>query len=1149
MNAQDLQQTIQNLDGFRTLRGRYLDGERVMHCSTLTGSTRSLFVADMLRHAGQILLLLPTVQQVNETFVELSLLGFDRSCAPITKFNAEYIQERLTQIARKDEIIVISTYNILGLKLPARDHLESEMKNIEAGETLYDELIETLNLFDYQQDKFVEEPGQFSKRGAIIDFWSYTERMPVRVEFDGDFIESIRYFDPESQRSIDIIDSVTLSGNIREMMDECDEFDDIFDYLDTPIVFAEESNLQELKKSDFELLPEMEVKPEAVSEEEPAVEEKLYDEEFPEEDEIEEPAEDLDAPVRSDYFTPAELQLLIESKQCRWIIQKVFAGDAKNFVDLKLSEAPVIKSNYALLFSVLKQHAQDKTDIYIVTENELQSNRLRELLIEFDEGLAGLIDAGAIRILTLPIKEGFYHRDQKLLVMTDYQIFNKPYRTRLPGQKKKKKSRKNEFAKIKIGDFVVHEDYGIGRYSGLHTIKIGESDQESMKLTFDQGGIVYVNLNYLHLVKKYSAKDDVKPRLSQLGSPEWSKTKKKTKKKIKELARDLIELYAKRKSTPGFSFRDDTIWQKELEASFRYEDTPDQARVSVEVKEDLEARNPMDRLVCGDVGFGKTEVAVRAAFKVVQDSKQVAVLVPTTILAEQHFNTFSDRLRQFPVTVKVMSRFQSRAEQKEILKDLLAGKVDILIGTHRLISKDVEFHDLGLLIIDEEHRFGVRAKEKLRKMKLNVDTLTLTATPIPRTLNFSLLGARDLSLITTPPPNRMPIYTKVEIFNIKKVKQWVQAELNRDGQIYIVHDRVRSIEKFSSYLQKYMPEVRIAVAHGQMKPAQLENVIHGFLERKYDVLLSTKIIESGIDIPNVNTIIVNRADRFGLAELHQLRGRVGRSDRQAYAFFLVPSLSALSKKSLKRLRAVEEYSDLGSGFNLSMRDLEIRGAGNLLGTAQSGFIDEVGFDLYMKMIDEAVEELKREEYQEVFKTLPQKVMRTEPTIDTFFELGIPKAYMADQADRLNFYTTLLSISTLNDLEDIKEEISDRFGSPPLEMRRLFDLAALKYYASRALFDRIIIQRQNIFLILPRGENEEFYQEKFTVLMGHIMANHQARVKFKQQKESMKLVIDNIFDSNDEIFDYLLDFSKEIAELYGNLHDPEPVTQTNELLEA
>jgi transcription-repair coupling factor (superfamily II helicase) len=601
-----------------------------------------------------------------------------------------------------------------------------------------------------------------------------------------------------------------------------------------------------------------------------------------------------------------QLKDFTETENTIWLLEEEI-GSSKDRIELGFSEAPTINSNYEILFNVLTEYTDKNFEIILTSENELQTNRLKDLLSEFKAELAELIETKKIKLQTLAIKEGFLHRKEKLLLLTDYQIFNKPYRTKVPQKKKYKKSKSKAFALIKNGDYVVHENYGIGKYAGLKTIDIGESKQETMKLLYSQGGVVYVNLNYLTLVKRYSSNQNLAPTLSTLGTGEWDKKKSRSKKKIKEAAKELIELYAKRKAANGFKFGSDTVWQKELEASFFYEDTPDQEKVTNEVKFDMEAENPMDRLVCGDVGFGKTEVAVRAAFKAVQDGKQTALLVPTTILAEQHYNTFKDRLTQFPVKVATLSRFQTKKEQNKILKDVQDGKLDVVIGTHRLLSKDVKFKDLGLLMIDEEHRFGVTAKEKLRAIKINVDTLALTATPIPRTLNLSLLGARDLSIIATPPPNRQPIYTTVSTFDILKIREWIYNELKRNGQVYFVHDRVQSISKLADYLNKYIPDLKIGIAHGQMKATQLEDVIHGFLSKKYDMLLSTKIIESGLDIPNVNTIIVNRADRFGLAELHQLRGRVGRSTRQAYAYFIVPSLSGITKKALRRLQAIEEF--------------------------------------------------------------------------------------------------------------------------------------------------------------------------------------------------------------------------------------------------
>lgn len=1092
-----------------------ISNSQIRFISPLYGAAKSLAVKELLNTYQQIVLLFSDSKTVHETKVELYILGLTDDLIVIDDFNLESIQEKLTEISKRKQFVLITTYEILNLKLPDKEKINHLTTMVSVGGDLkYDDLIEYLNILFYTKDKFVEAPGYYSQRGAIIDFWSYSEKSPVRLEFDGDFIESIRYFDGESQRSFEKINDVTLAGAFQNQNEDFSS--DIFNYLTNPVFIASGYELDNIKSAKEEILPVIkeEIKPNKKN--------KLVDEdEFPEVEEF------LTVELEIVETTPFDYK----GKNANWIIEDELTSVKRT--ELGFSPAPSINSNYQVLFSVLKEYAEKSFNIIITSENELQTKRLKELLAEINPVLEEIIESGKIKIETLAIKEGFINRNDKILLLTDYQIFNKPYRTKISSSKKFKKSKAKSFASIKRGDYVVHEDYGIGQYAGLQNIKIGDADQESMKILYADGGIVYVNLNYLALVKRYSSNENLKPTLATLGSGEWLSTKAKAKKKIKEAARELIELYAKRKSTQGYKYSPDTIWQMELEASFFYEDTPDQAKASDDVKGDMEAENPMDRLVCGDVGFGKTEIAVRAAFKAVQDGKQVGVLVPTTILAEQHYNTFKDRLTQFPVRVAALSRFQTKKEQKEIVKLLEEGQLDVLIGTHRLISKDVNFKDLGLLIIDEEHRFGVSAKEKLRQIKVNVDTLTLTATPIPRTLNLSLLGARDLSIIATPPPNRQPINTNVSTFDVLKIREWIMNELKRNGQVYFVHDRVQSIDKLSDYLKRYVPEAKIGVAHGQMKPSQLEDVIHGFLNRKFDILLSTKIIESGIDIPNVNTIIVNRADRFGLAELHQLRGRVGRSDRQAYAHFIVPSMSGITKKALRRLQAIEEYTDIGSGFNVAMRDLEIRGAGNLLGTEQTGFIHDVGFDLYVKLINEAVDELKYQDFKEVFKSLPKIEERTDPTIDTFFEIGIPVTYMPEQMDRLNFYTALYSVKSLSEIEELKEEMLDRFGVLPEVVKRLVLTATLKLYSSFALFERVAIQRKNIFIILPRGEKEDYYKVRFVELMRFIMDEYKDKIKFNQQKEVMKLVIENRFEKPEDILSYLITFCGRVAKLFSN----------------
>ncbi|HSL90404.1 MAG TPA: transcription-repair coupling factor [Ignavibacteriaceae bacterium] len=1121
MTKDSLTHNLVSSEVFKDLLNRissYDDPGFPIYTSPLYGCTKSLLVKKLFEKEKVVLVLQPDEKSAAEFNVELNVLGLSKDILLIDEIKSELLQEKLTEINQREKFILISTYDILSCLLPDKNKIEQKTTKIQiGGELSYDDLMEYLNLLVYTKDKFVEAPGYYSQRGSIIDFWSYSEKNPVRLEYDGDFLESIRYFDPESQRSIDKIESVTLAAKINQQLLE-ENHSNIFDYLNDPVVIVSSYDLNSLAKQQINPFTE-----EEFGESEESIEEST-DEDIPEISELN-ISEKLDnRNIESNDF--------VNRYNVRWIIEEEIASN-NNRVELGFTPAPTINSNYEVLFKTLSSYTTQSFDVVITVENELQETRLRDLLSEFKQELAGLIESGKIKIVTFAVKEGFVHKADKLLLLTDYQIFNKPYRTKISTSKKFKRAKSKTFASIKKGDYVVHEDYGIGQYAGLETIKIGETLQESMKILYSEGGVVYVNLNYLTLVKKYSSNENLVPTLSTLGTGEWQNTKAKTKKKIKEAAIELIELYAKRKASKGFQFNNDTVWQKELEASFFYEDTPDQAKATDDVKLDMEAENPMDRLVCGDVGFGKTEVAVRAAFKAVQDGKQVAILVPTTILAEQHYNTFTDRLSQFPLRVAALSRFQSRKQQTEIVNKLDEGQVDIVIGTHRLLSKDIKFKDLGLLIIDEEHRFGVKSKEKLKSIKVNVDTLTLTATPIPRTLNLSLLGARDLSIIATPPPNRQPIYTTVSTFDMTRIREWILNELKRGGQVYVVHDRVHSIDRLAGYINKYVPEAKLAVAHGQMKVSQLEDVIHGFLNKKYDVLLSTKIIESGIDIPNVNTIIVNRADRFGLAELHQLRGRVGRSDRQAYAYFIVPSMSGITKKALRRLQAIEEFTEIGAGFNLSMRDLEIRGAGNLLGTEQTGFINDVGFDLYVKMINQAVEELKYQEFKEVFKSLPKQKERTEPTIDTFFDIGIPDTYIPEQAERLNYYTELYSIEKLEDISEIIDEMKDRFGPLPSIVQRLIETARLRFYASYALFERIIIQRKNIFIILPRGENEEYYKYKFIEMMRLIMDEYKNEIKFVQQKEVMKLTIENKFTKPEEILSYLLKFCDRTRNLFEN----------------
>jgi len=1110
---------ISSLDIFKDLKSSFLnsvDKSNIFYSSLLHGSSKSIFISSLVKQVEQILILVPKRIQVNELNVELSILDLEDKLVAIDSIEIELIQEKLTTIKNKTSAIIISTYDLLTVKLPTRSEIDKYTTKLEVGSDItYDDLVEYLADLNYQNDKFVVDPGYYAIRGSIIDFWSYSEEHPCRIEFDGDFLESIRYFDPESQRSSGRVDYVTLASSIES--GDVSYTSDIFDYLESPTVLASSYELhninpQEAKQKGTKIQDADDLDGELKTE--------LIENEN---------NEKLNVEKKIEYNDTIDVQELL-SKQANWFIEDSL-GNHKNCYPLHISSAPVINSNFSLLFNKLRDYANQGVKVFLTAENDIQARRLFDLLASFNDDLNELLEEGKVKIKVLAIKDGFYLKSSGILILTDYETFNKPYRSKISKRQRIKKSRVKEFASLKIGDFIVHENFGIGKYSGLDTIKIGMVEQETIKILYAESGVVYLNMNYLSLIKKYSSGDKAPPRLTALGSNEWRIAKRKVKSKIKEAARDLIKLYAQRKAANGFPFSQDTVWQKELETSFLYEPTPDQATVTEDIKGDMEQDFPMDRLVCGDVGFGKTEVAVRAAFKAVSDGKQVGLLVPTTILAEQHFNTFKDRLSQFPVKVAVLSRFATKARQNDIVKELADGKVDIVIGTHRLLSKDIAFNDLGLLIIDEEHRFGVMAKEKLRAIRINVDTLTLTATPIPRTLNLSLLGARDLSIIATPPLNRQPIYTKIETFDIVKIREWILEEVKRKGQVYFVHDRVQSIDKIAAYLQRHIPQIRIHIAHGQMKPSLLEKVIYGFMNKEADVLISTKIIESGLDIPNVNTIIINRADRFGLAELHQLRGRVGRSDRQAYSYFLVPSLNTITKKAVKRLQAIEESTELGGGFNLAMRDLEIRGAGNLLGTEQSGSIDTVGFEMYVKLLDEAVEELKKDEFKEVFKDLQKHYERSEPTIDTYFEVGIPKSFMPDQSDRLSFYQALFSMIKIDELEDIKDEMVDKFGRFPVIINRLILIAILRFYASFAQFERIVITRNKISIILPKGNNEEFYQNKFSKLMELIVAEYSDTIKFVQNKDIMKLESENNYNSPEKVLNSLIEFIQKLLLIY------------------
>ncbi|MFB3131089.1 MAG: transcription-repair coupling factor, partial [Rhodothermales bacterium] len=848
----------------------------------------------------------------------------------------------LQQLGEGFNGLVVTSVEALFERVPPPATVQQETLVIAIGEeTPPASLVERLVGQGFERVEFVEQPGELAWRGGILDVYPFAGDYPIRIEFFGDEIDSIREFDARTQRSISRLTSARIVPNLERASDESVAHTSLFDYFPETTLLAtfDEGRLAEHAEALFNHAKDLfehtcAAHPDQLH---PAPSTRYLD---------------------GDGLTAALLT------HPRLLFGLFTDQGADETLTLAAHPQPAFHGHIELLRRQIVENATRQMETFILCDSRGQEARLHDLLEEH-------VEQRQLKLIVESLHEGFEAPELGLAVYTDHQIFNRYHR---PTTRKRRRQQGGlslrELQNLRPGDFVVHIDYGIGKFAGLQKVTIREKQQEAVRVFFAGDDVLYVNVNALYKLHKYKGKEGHQPRLTKLGSGQWERTKARTKKRIKDIARDLILLYARRKSSKGYAFEEDSVWQREMEASFEFEDTPDQAVAADAVKTDMQAPVPMDRLVCGDVGFGKTEVAIRAAFKSAQEGKQVAVLVPTTILARQHFDTFKKRLDRFPLRIEMLSRFRTAAELKEVIRDLKKGTVDIAIGTHRLVSKDVKFKDLGLLIIDEEQRFGVGVKERLRQLRVNVDTLTLTATPIPRTLQFSLMGARDLSIISTPPPNRQPILTEIHTFDKDLIRDAILYEISRGGQVFFIHNRVQSIEEVSAMLRALVPDVRIQVAHGQMKSARLERVMMGFIDKKFDVLVSTSIIENGLDISNANTIIIHHAQRFGLAELHQLRGRVGRSDRKAFCYLLVPSIHALTREARQRLQAVEELSDLGSGFHIAMRDLDIRGAGNLLGGEQSGFIAEVGFETYHKILDEAVQELRYDEFHDLFKDAP-----------------------------------------------------------------------------------------------------------------------------------------------------------------------------------
>jgi transcription-repair coupling factor (superfamily II helicase) len=975
-------------------------------------------------------------------------------------------------VRKKEAIILVSYGEALYEKVINKRALKENTFKASVGEKVDLEFIaELLSTYDFEKTDFVFEPGQFSIRGGIVDIFSYANELPFRLELFGKEIESIRTFDPETQLSIDPIEEISIIPNVQTRM------------------------LQEVRQSFLEFLPQdtsvwfkdYQFTLDTLDDHYQKAENQFH--------QIVQNTENDKLLIKpEDLFDQSEafLEKIKSYKQIEFG-HKFYFRNVPTFT-FDSQPQPSFNKNFELLVENLVDNERKGWINIVCSESDKQINRLENIFQELDPTLK-------VHSMMIGLREGFVDKNLELVCYTDHQIFERFHRYKTkPKASKSKALTLRELKTLQPGDYIVHVDYGIGRFAGLEKVDVGGKMQEAVRLVFRDDDLLYVNIHALHKISKYSGQEGTAPSMSKLGSPEWENKKRKVKNKVKDIAKELIALYAKRRTAPGFAYSSDSVLQVELESSFVFEDTPDQALATADVKQDMEKAYPMDRLVCGDVGFGKTEVAIRAAFKAVNDRKQVAILVPTTILAMQHYQTFKERLKDFPVKVEYINRFRSTKEIKEITEQVSTGEIDILVGTHRIVNKDIKFRDLGLLVIDEEQKFGVKVKDQLKELKVNVDVLTLTATPIPRTLHFSLMGARDLSVIATPPPNRQPVTTEIHTFQEEIIRDAVAFELRRGGQVFFVHNRVGEIESIANLIIRLVPDARVAAAHGQMDGKKLEKIMVKFIEGEYDVLVSTNIIESGLDIPNANTIIINRAHMFGLSDLHQMRGRVGRSNKKAFCYLLTTPTTGLTPEARKRLQTLEEFSDLGDGFKVAMRDLDIRGAGNMLGAEQSGFITDLGFDMYHKILDEAVQELKENEFAALFEVdLKEKVevLVQDCIIETDFELLIPEEYVSNISERLNLYSKLDNVKKEDELQKCASSIEDRFGPVPDVVHDLFETVRLRWLAESLGFEKLSLKNGVMKCYFVPSSKEKYYKSD---TFGKILRYIQTQPKYCKIKE-------------------------------------------------
>jgi transcription-repair coupling factor (superfamily II helicase) len=1088
-------------------------GQRI-YLKNLQGSSSQFIAASVFNH--------PTQAQTNHLFIvndaeeaayfhnslenitsELNLFYFPSSFKHPKNFrllNSSHVMlrtEALTKFSMPtgQRVGAMVTYpDALFEKVVLPKKLQGNMLLIKTNDTLdVDSMMGFLVDLGFERTDFVYQPGQFALRGGILDIYSFGNEKPYRIELFGNDVDSIRIFDPETQLSERRLVQVSIIPNVETQFTSGEKVS-LFNFLpENTVIWVKDFDVVKERlltmEEDLGQFLQIPLTPK----------DKHYDEE--------DRLEKVDI-SNEDFISAAIVEEEIQQRHMiEFGYKKHFFSAVGNDWEIvyHTKHQPAFNRQFELLIKDLKNWQSKGFEVFIFAENPKQLERLHSIFADLKADIQ-------FTPIPLSIHEGFIEEDLKIICYTDHEIFQRYHKYKVKQAYNKSKALTIRALKeLQPGDYVTHIDHGVGTYSGLQKIDVNGVMQEAVRLIYKDSDILYVNINSLHKISKYTGKEGSVPKINKLGSDVWNKLKEKTKTKVKEIAFDLIRLYAQRKAQQGFAHTPDSYLQTELEASFMYEDTPDQSKATGDVKKDMESPAPMDRLVCGDVGFGKTEIAIRAAFKTVCDGKQAAIMVPTTILAFQHYKTFSERLKDFPVTVDYVNRFKSAKEKKETYQKVEEGKVDIIIGTHALLGKEVKFKELGLLVVDEEQKFGVGHKEKIKTFKTNVDSLTLTATPIPRTLQFSLMGARDLSIINTPPPNRQPIQTEVQVFQEDFIRDAVYYETERGGQVFFIHNRIAGLAEMAAIIQRLCPDLSIGYAHGQLEGHELEEKIMDFIDRKYDVLVCTNIVESGVDIPNVNTIIINNAHQFGLSDLHQLRGRVGRSNKKAFCYLLAPPMSTLPNDSRKRLQTLEQHSELGSGFQIAMRDLDIRGAGNMLGGEQSGFMAEIGFEMYQKVLDEAIRELKRTKFRDLFKEEIQQQENyvTDCLIDTDLEILIPDAYVESIAERLSLYTRLDNCETEEELLEFHTGLQDRFGAVPPQVEDLFTTVRCRKLAVELGFEKMTLKNETLRCYFINNPDSPYFEsETFQQILQFIQTSLN-KAKLKQTGKLFLLIIEDV----------------------------------------